>query len=136
MTVTIPAQADELRIVKTPTAADAQLIVAMQHVDAISGAHEGWHLLNAFERPPTLTQLRRRHPVDSNEYRCIASFLGSCETMSTFVKHDLLHEGLVNDLYWVAGAWRQAEKICRGMRKESGEPRIFENFERFATPKA
>jgi hypothetical protein len=128
-------QADEIRIVG-PTAADAQLVVAMQHVDAISGAHEGWHLLHAFENPPTLGQLRKRHPIGSHEYQCVGAFLSSCETTATFVKNGLLHEGLVHDLYWIDGAWRQAEKVCRGMRKEAGEPRIFENFERLAIGKA
>jgi hypothetical protein len=134
MTVTIPTQAaDELRIIAGPTAADAQLIVAMQQVDALSGAHQGWQLLETFDNPPTLGQLRKRYPSDSREYACIASFLMSCETIGTFVKHELLHEGLVNDVYWVAGAWRKTEKICRALRKEAGEPRIFENFELLAT---
>lgn len=133
MTMTIPTQADDLRIVGGPTAADAQLIVAMQHVDAISGAHEGWYLLRSFDTPPTLTQLRKRYPADSDEYRCVSMFLGSCETIGTFVKHGLLHEGLVHDLYWIDGAWRLSEKACKGLRKEAGEPRLYENFELLAT---
>jgi hypothetical protein len=133
MTITIPTQADDLRIVGGATAADAQLIVAMQHVNAISGADEGWHLLHAFDNPPTLTQLRKRHHADSREYRCVSMFLGSCETIGTFVKQGLLNEGLVHDLYWIAGVWRASEKVCKGLRKEAGEPRLFENFELLAS---
>jgi hypothetical protein len=133
MSITIPAQADDIRIVGGPTATDAQLIVAMQHVDAISGAREGWHLLQSFDTPPTLTQLRKRYPAVSDEYQCVSSFLGSCETIGTFVKQGLLHEGLVHDLYWIAGAWRLSEKACKGLRKEAGEPRLFENFELLAS---
>ena len=133
MSITIPAQSDELRVIAGPTQADAQLLIAMQQVDAVSGARDGWLLLFAFETPPTLLQLRKRHPVGSQEYAAIQSFLMSCETLGTFVKQGLLHEGLVHDLYWVAGAWRRAEKICKGMRKEGGEPRLFENFELLAS---
>jgi len=105
----------------------------MQHVDAISGADDGWRLLHAFDAPPTLGQLRKRHAADSREYQCVMRFIGSCETTGTFVKQGLLHAGLVDDLYWIAGTWQYAEKVCKGLRKEMGEPRIFENFELLAS---
>jgi hypothetical protein len=104
----------------------------MQQVDALSGANEGFRLMRSFDKPPTLAQLRKRYPQDSREYGCVMAFLGSSETMATFVKQGLLDEALVNDLYWVAGAWQYAEKSCKGMRKETGEPRLYENFERLA----
>src|SRR5580692_2701735 len=106
MSVTTPTQTDEIRIVGGPTIADAQLIVAMQHTDAINGAHEGWRVLHSFDKPPTLAQLRKRYPADSREFGCIMAFLGSCEMLGTFVKQGLLHAGLVHDLFWVEGAWR------------------------------
>ena len=31
------------------------------------------------------------------------------------------------------GAWQRSAKICKGMRKEAGEPRIMENFELLAS---
>jgi hypothetical protein len=133
MTVTTPAQTDELRIVTTPPSiAEAQLLVQIMHMDAVSGANAGWLLLTEFETPPTLAQLRKRHQRSSAEYRQISAFLMSCETIGTFVKQGILGEGLVNDLFWVTGAWAKSEKICKGMRKEAGEPRIFENFEALA----
>jgi hypothetical protein len=133
MTITIPAQADDLRIVGGPTIADAQLLVAMQHVDAINGAHDGWRLLQSFDTPPTLAQMRKRYAAGSEENGRIMAFLGSCEMLGTFVKQGLLNAGLVHDLFWVAGAWRISEKVCKGMRKESGEPRLYENFELLAS---
>jgi hypothetical protein len=136
MTTTIPAQTtqtratDDLQVVTTPpSTADAQLILQLMQVDALSGANEGWHLLSQFETPPTRSQLLRKHPKDSTEYRQIAAFLMSCETLSTFVRQGILNEALVNDLFWVIGAWQKAEKLCRAMRKEAGEARIMENFE-------
>src|SRR4051794_6120504 len=134
MTTTIPQQqTDELQVVRTPpTIAEAQLIVQMATNDAISGADRGFGLLNQFENPPTLSQLRRKYPIDSDDSRHVMGFLASCEMTATFVKQGLLSEDLVNDLFWVAGAWRVSEKICKALRKESGEPRLYENYERIA----
>src|SRR3954453_3479217 len=134
MTTTLqPQQTDEIRIVRTPpTMAEAQLIVQMETNDAINGAHKGYGLLRLFEAPPTLAQLRKKHSRGSDDYGYVMAFLGSCEMRATFVKQGLLSEELVNDLYWVAGAWRNSEKICKGIRREAGESRIFENFEALA----
>lgn len=133
MTVTIPAQTDEIRIVeRAPTATDAQLLLQLIQTGAATGADEGWSLLQAFDSPPTMSQLRRRHPQGTVEYRQVGAFLESCETLGTFVKHGLIHRGLTHDLFWVAGAWRICEKLCRALRKEAGEPRLFENFEALA----
>ena len=133
MTVTIPAQTDEITIVESPpTTTDAQLILQLMQFSASSGANEGWQLLQGFETPPTLSQLRRRYPRESREYGQISAFLGSCEVIGTFVKNGLLHRGLTHDTWWIAGAWRASEKVCKGMRKEAGEPRLYENFEALA----
>lgn len=136
MTATIPAQTqataatDDLQIIHTPpTIADAQLIVSMQQTDAISGANEGWHLLMGFETAPTMSQAKKKYPTGSKEWGQIGVFLASCETMATFVKNGLLNEALVNDVYWIQGAWQKSEKLCKAMRKEAGEPRLMENFE-------
>jgi hypothetical protein len=136
MTMTVsPHQAtDEIQIISTPpTIAEAQLIVQMQLSDAISGADRGHAVLRSFETPPTLGQLRKKFPRESAEHRSVMHYLGSCETMATFVKQGILSEELVNDLYAVRLVWGLAEKVCKGVRKESGEPRMFENFELLAS---
>jgi len=134
MAMTTQQPVHEIEIVRTPpTMAEAQLIVQIATADAISGADRGYGVLTRFETPPTLGQLRKKHAVDSDEYRYVMRFLSSCEMISTFVKQGLLSAELVNDLYWVGGAWRLCEKICKGMRREAGEPRVMENFEALAT---
>ena len=141
MTDTIPAQTaltrptDDPRIVTTPpSAADAQLILQLMQVNAATGANDGWHILmHGFETPPTRSQLLRKYPRESIEYRNIQAFLAGCETMATFVRQGILSEALVHDVFWISGAWQRSEKICKAMRKEAGEPRIMENFEWLAT---
>ena len=121
---------DDPRIVTTPpSTADAQLILQLMQVNAVSGADEGWHLLNSFETPPTRSQLLRKYPRESAEYRRIQAFLAGCETMATFVRQGILSEALVHDVFWITGAWKRSEKICKAVRKEAGDPRIMENFE-------
>src|SRR5881275_1973956 len=106
MTTTIPQQANELRIVRTPpTVTDAQLVVQMQTANALTGADRGHGILSRFEVPPTLGQLRKKCPTDSDEYRYVMQFLVACETTATFVKHGLLNEELIDDLYAVRADW-------------------------------
>lgn len=135
MSVTVPAQAtDEIQIVSTPpTAADAQIILQLLQLNAASGANAGWDLLQAYETPPTLAQFRKKYPRGTTEQQQVSAFIGSCEAIGTFVKQGVLNEALVQDLFWVAGAWKRAEKICKGLRKEAGEPRLYENFEALAS---
>ena len=136
MTMTVSPQhaTDEIQIVRTPpTMAEAQLIVQMATNDALSGAQQGFGVLRQFETPPTLGQLRKKHPAGSEAYSQVMAFLASCEMTATFVKQGLLSFELVDDLYWVAGAWQSTAKLCRGLRKEAGEPRLYENFELLAS---
>ena len=136
MTMTVPPQqtTDEIQIIRTPpTIAEAQLLVQMATNDAVSGADRGYGVLRTFETPPTLGQLRKKHPVGSEQHHQVMGFLASCEMTATFVKQGLLSEELVNDLYWVRGAWQVSEKLCKGMRREAGEPRLYENFELLAS---
>ena len=122
--------ADDIKIVHTPpTVQDGQLLLQMMLLDEQSGANDGFSVLSAFETPPTLAQLRKKHPRGSAEYRQVMAFVRSAETTGTFVRQGLLNETLVNDLYWIAGGWRLMEKVAKGLRRESAEPRMFENIE-------
>jgi hypothetical protein len=126
----IEASADEIQILRpSPTIADAQLILQQQAIDATSGAYRGFLLLRDFEIPPTLGQLRKRYPIDSAEYEQVMALLISCETTATFVRQGILNEALVKDVYWIGGVWSSTEKIVKGSRRETGEPRLYENFE-------
>jgi len=137
MTTSIPGQidatqaaADDLQIIQTPaTTEDAHLLIQMQIAATMSGAWRGLELLRTFEKPPTLAQALKRFPRGSEEQGCISAFLGMGETTATFVRHGLVNEALVQDLYAVTRMWGVVEKIAKGLRRESGEPRMYENFE-------
>jgi hypothetical protein len=121
---------DEIQIVRTPPSVqDAQLILQQQIVMAMSGANQGYDLLWAFETPPTLGQLRKRHPRESAEHQQVMAFLVACETTATFVRQGILNEALVDDLYDIVGGYARIEKIIKGLRRETGQVRIGENSE-------
>ncbi len=111
------------------TVADAQLVVQLIAAGTAAGSDAGAQILFAYDTPPTLAQLREDHPRLSEQYRRVTAFLSQCETIATFVKQGVLNEALVDDLYWIDGMWKAAEKICRDQREEAGEPRLYENFE-------
>lgn len=137
MTTTIPAQIgtttaadDDIQIIRTPpTYEDARILLQLQDTFVNSGADRGLTYLQMYETPPTLAQVRKRHEPGSDGYQQISNFLTLCEMLGTFVKHGLVNEDLVRDLYSIAGAWNRCEKLVKGMRRESGEPRLMENFE-------
>ena len=137
MTTTIPAQTaatatatDEIQIIQSPpTYEDAQLIVQLNMMGTMSGAFHGFSLLRTFDKPPTLAQALKRYPLGTEEQGHISAFLGLCETVGTFVRNGVLNEALVNDMYAVENSWTVIEKIAKGMRKQSGEPRMYENAE-------
>jgi hypothetical protein len=55
------------------------------------------------------------------------------ETVSTLTKHGVLDEELVEDLWWIDGAWSRVGPAALNERTRLGEPRLFENFEALAT---
>ena len=122
-----------LSIVPGATIADAQLLVQIMAAATAAGADRGSGILFAHPTPPTLAQLREEHSRLSEEYGQVMAFMTECETVGTFVKQGVLNEALVQDLMWVTGAWKISEPICRGLREEAGEPRLYENFEWLAS---
>lgn len=136
MTATIPAQTetttatDEIQIIQSPpTREDAQLLIQLNIMAAMTGAFRGLDLLEAFEKPPTLTQALKRYPRGSEEQGQISAFIGLCETVGTFVRQGVLNEALVNDLYAIEYGWTLVEKIAKALRKQAGDARMYENAE-------
>jgi len=55
------------------------------------------------------------------------------ETIGTLVKNELLDRDLVLDWLWVQGLWNLVEPAAQRAREQTGEPRLYENFEALAT---
>jgi hypothetical protein len=63
----------------------------------------------------------------------VTTMLAFGETVATFVKHDVLDEGLARDLWWLDGVWGRVGPAARRERERLAEPRLYENFEALAT---
>jgi hypothetical protein len=102
------------------TREDADLIVKLLHWSTDLGVDEA--LRTIFSPGFDPESARMDDPAVSK-----VLFFG--ETVSTLVKHDVLDGDLVRDLLWVEGIWDRVGVSARAAREESGEPRLYENFE-------
>ena len=74
----------------------------------------------------------KRYPVGSEEYSKFSKICGHFETIGTLWKHKLINEELLFDWLAVDMVWNRVKGVALGVRQESGEPRLFENFEAMA----
>ena len=54
------------------------------------------------------------------------------ETLGTLTKNGLISEDLITDWIWVEGLWDRVARAVRVARAETGESRLYENFEALA----
>jgi len=54
------------------------------------------------------------------------------ETVGALVRHHVLDAELISDVYWWEGIWRRVSHHALFAREDSGEPRLYENFEALA----
>lgn len=71
--------------------------------------------------------------VASADHKAVRTMLMFGETIATLVKHKILDKDLVEDLWWVDGAWARVGPAAKKARERLGEPRLYENFEALAT---
>lgn len=67
---------------------------------------------------------------DDDEH--VSRILFYFEVTGTFVKQGVLNAGLVYDMWTVAALWKKVEPVALRGREQSGEPRLWENFELLA----
>ncbi len=132
-TTTRAKSARDLTVTRTATRQDAELLVQIMSTPVAERASDGMELLFGYDKPPSYEQFSKDHPRGSDGSRCVNAVLNFNETIGTFVKNGLLDKDLVYDLLWVAGAWERCKAIALHHREESGEPKIYENFEWLAT---
>ncbi len=132
MSTTTTTTVNDLTITRTATHADAELLVSIMNGPIAQRSQSGTILLMGYAAPPTLAQLTADHPAGSEGHLNVMSVLGLMELIGTFVKQGLLDRALVHDLLWVTGMWTRCALLAEGIRAESGEPAMYENFEALA----
>jgi hypothetical protein len=76
------------------------------------------------------------YPPGSEGYGHVQNILGAMESLGTLVKNDLFNEDLAHDWLGSHLVWRRIGSIALGLRKDTGEPRLYENFEALAKASA
>jgi hypothetical protein len=77
-----------------------------------------------------------KYPPGSEEAGYVHTVLNWYETIGTLYKHGLINEDLLFDWLAVRGAWDELESHALHWREETGEPRLYENFEAMAKAQA
>jgi hypothetical protein len=103
---------------------DAALVMQILRWGAEIGLDEATHEIFAEGFDPEAAS------ADDKAVRTILAF---GETVATLVKHKTLDKDLVEDLWWVDGAWARVGPTAKKARERLGEPRLYENFEALAT---
>jgi len=107
-----------------PTREDATLIIQIAQWMAMSGFNE---------QMPKLWSEGFDPQTADPQSEPVRAALTTFETIGTLVKHGLLSEELVRDWLWVRGIWDRVGPAALQMRSNTGEPRLYENFEALAT---
>jgi Domain of unknown function (DUF4760) len=114
------------------TREDAQLMVQLAQLFVTSGGPEasGWMWSDDFVSDPE--EFKQNFPFGSPEARHLNAIASFNETVATLTKRGLLDEELVLDWLAVHVVWERLKEILLDQREQSGEPRLWENFEALA----
>jgi hypothetical protein len=115
-----------------PTREDATLVVQLATLGAELALAEATNFIWSDQFVAEYEEFKRRHSPGSKGFEQVNKVAGWYETIATLVKNDLLSAELVHDWLAVEMTWRRLEGILVGMREESGEPRLYENFQALA----
>ena len=115
-----------------PTKEDAHLLVQLARLTAELKLSEATGFLWSENFVSDYEEFKQKFPFGSDEARYVGSIAGFYETVATLVKHDLISAELIHDWLGSNLVWSRLESILLGQRNESGEPRLWENFEALA----
>lgn len=111
---------------------DATLMLQLAQWGSAMGISEemGWMWSDQFL--PDYAEFVEKCPPGSEEFAKAVKICGWYETIGTLYKQGLFNEELLFDWLAVALVWDRIKGFAFGWRKETGEPRIYENFEAMA----
>ena len=115
-----------------PTYQDAGVLLKMAElgIDMNLGELTGWLYSDQFI--PDYAEFSKKYAADSEEFNKVRSLLMWYETLGTLYKHDLFHGDLLFDWVFIGAPWERLKSFALAQREQSGNPRMFENFEALA----
>jgi len=115
-----------------PTYQDANILLKLMKLSTMAGLSAATNWMWSDQFILDYEDFIKKYPVGSEEYGKVSKICGHYETIGTLWKHKLINEELLFDWLAVDLVWNRVKGIALGVRQESGEPRIFENFEAMA----
>ena len=115
-----------------PTYQDASLMLQLAQWGASIDlqAAQGWTWSDQFI--PDYAEFTKQYPMPSEGALKVMKVCNYFETLGTLWKHGLLNEDLLFDWLAVSMVWERVKNIPLGMRQDSGNSRLYENFEALA----
>lgn len=132
--MSIPTQAREVTVTRSPSQTDAQLMVDLAQLGVAMRVERGQALLYKHQQEGGLTyeHFTSAYPNASEDSLAILNVLRWHETIGTLVKQGLLDRGLILDWLWVSGSWDMCKQIALHHREETKSDSMWENFEALA----
>ena len=115
-----------------PTYQDANILLKLMKLSTMAGLSAATNWMWSDQFILDYEDFIKKYPVGSEEYGKVSKICGHYETIGTLWKHKLINEELLFDWLAVDLVWNRVKGIALGVRQESGESRIFENFEAMA----
>lgn len=115
-----------------PTYEDATLIIQLAQLAASSGVMKGQGWIFSDKFIPDYEEFVEKYPPGSKGYARVNTMCGWFETIGTLYKNGLINGDLLFDWLAVRLVWDRVSGFALGVREQSGEPRLYENFEAMA----
>jgi hypothetical protein len=119
-----------------PTKDDAHLLVQLARLGAEMGIGPASGFIWSDDFVTDYHEFKEKFPSGSEGASHVGTIAGFYETIATLVKNDLIDEDLIHDWLGSNMIWNRIGGILKGQREDSGEPRLWENFEALANARA
>ena len=113
-----------------PTYDDANVMLQLARWSTEMGLYEANTFFWSDDFEADYKASKEKYPRGTPEWNHIGSILMWFESLGALWLNELLHEKLISDWVTVDMAWDRIKGIALGAREESGNPRIYENFEK------
>lgn len=115
-----------------PTYQDATLMLQLAQWGASTGAQKGMNWIWGDKFIPDYAEFVKKYPPGSKNFAKVSNVCSWYETIGTLYKQGLFNEELLFDWLAVYLVWDRVMGFAIGVREQTGEPRMYENFEALA----
>ena len=115
-----------------PTYQDATLLIQLAQWGAASGALEAANWMWSDQFVPDYAKFVEKYPPGSEGFANASRICNYMETIGTLYKQGLFNEELLFDWLAVDLLWDKMKGFALGWREQTGDAKIYENFEAMA----